>query len=166
MKHKHNTPMKMLTTVLLLLLTLAVTLSGCAYPSNQVGDSESTTTTAITTTERADGLKKIYCQATLEDDFVDNKILFGVFPEYNEYEYTVDDFADVGCIDYKEIMTYKPGKPNSRIMRITLDKHSKENVLAMIKKLEAREDIRYAEPSYYQSIEAVANDIQYTNGNQ
>ena len=143
MKHKHNTPIKLLTTVLLLLLSLAVTLSGCAYPSNQVGDSESTTTTATTTTAttttgRADGLKKIYCQATLEDDFVDNKILFGVFPEYNEYEYTVDDFADVGCIDYKEIMTYKPGKPNSRIMRITLDKHSKENVLAMIKKLEER----------------------------
>ena len=145
------------TTLTALLLVLLLLISGCADPSAIAGENVTTsaeaTTTAVTTA-RPDGLVKKICQATVEDDFSGDKILFGVFPEYNQYEYTVEDFLEIGCTDVTEISSYKEGKPTSRCLVITLDKNSKENVLAMIKILELREDIRYAHPNYYVYIES------------
>ena len=71
------------TTLTALLLILLLLFSGCADPSAMAGENvttpaEATTTAPATTTGRPDGLEKLICTATLEDDFDDSKIIIMV----------------------------------------------------------------------------------------
>ena len=152
------------TTLTALLLVLLLLISGCADPSAMAGEdvttpAEATTTVPATTTGRPDGLEKQYCNATVEDDFIDNKINIIVFPEYNFVEYTVDDFSEIGCINVYED-TYKPPQEGElgRQLQLTLKERSKENVLKAIKLLEQREDIYKAYPSLIMYPLAVPSD--------
>ncbi len=92
---------------------------------------------------------KIICTYTLEDEFEDNKILVIVYPQWNQKEYTVDDFTQISCIAIEEIFKPKQNESPSRIFELTLDQHSKENVLECIRILEQREDVYCAEPDGY-----------------
>ena len=92
--------------------------------------------------------EKVYCTATLEDSFADDTIFIIVFPAYNKKEYDISDFEEIGCAEIREISPGADSGEPSRILVITLDKHSKENVLDSIKKLETRRDIYCAEPDY------------------
>lgn len=98
-------------------------------------------------------IEKVYCDATLEDQFEDNKILIIVFPQYNSTPYTAEDFAEIGCVNVKQLFNHQKDDEPSRCLALTLDKNSKENVLAAIKKLEEREDIYSAEPNYIWTID-------------
>lgn len=92
-------------------------------------------------------IEKIYCTATLEDDFYDNEILIVLMPEYNTATYTAADFSEIACIDLKELTaSVVPGEP-TRIFLLTIPGHSKQNVLDAIKELEKRPDIYSAEPN-------------------
>ncbi|MBQ2735178.1 MAG: S8 family serine peptidase [Clostridia bacterium] len=117
-------------------------------------DTDEETTDGETTTEEDtlhpfESLEKQYCQATVEDAFADDRILLLMMPFANFTEYTTEDFAYVGCIEMRDLWTnIKPNKV-CRIIGLTLDKKSKQNVLDMIKILEQRDDILAAHPNYY-----------------
>ena len=143
------------TTLTALLLILLLLFSGCADPSAMAGENvttpaEATTTAPATTTGRPDGLEKLICTATLEDDFDDSKIIIMVFPEYNYVSYTASDFAEINCIRVEERSVKVTEGKVSRIMTLFLADESKENVLEAIRILETRDDIYCAEPSYTQ----------------
>jgi len=104
--------------------------------------------------------EKIYCNATVEDDFDGSSVLvvmdkktgginkphkmsyFGSF----EMEYIIDLTEITGDIDSKE---YLNKEEFNQILMIKLPKDSKENVLDVIKQLEKVEGILYASPNYY-----------------
>lgn len=143
-----------------LLLTIVLLISGCTHPSDMAGEggttvpeatttaTEATTTETATTTARPDGLEKLICTATLEDDFDADKVLIMVFPEYNYVSYTVSDFAEIECIKIEDLSVKITDGKVSRIMALFLADESKENVLDAIRMLETRDDIYCAEPSY------------------
>lgn len=109
--------------------------------------------------------EKVYCEATIEDEFIDNQILVVVGKEksLNYYDFKNSDFIEVGCINIEdltasrkeEVLARVNGEENNinldtfrRILLLTLNKHDKQNVLDCIKKLEKRDDIKGAEPNY------------------
>ena len=98
-------------------------------------------------------LKKIYCEATLLDDFSDDEILLVMFPEYNFVEYTANDFKCIGCIEVEDLTIAPTEGKLCKILYLKLDTHSKENVLNAIRLLELRRDVYCAEPNYLMSIE-------------
>ena len=120
----------------------------------------------------SDGFEKVYCEATIEDEFIDNQILVVVGKEksLNYYDFKNSDFINIGCINIEdltasrkeEVLARVNEEENNinldtfrRILLLTLNKNDKKNVLDCIKKLEKREDIYSAEPNFlfYQSYE-------------
>ena len=96
--------------------------------------------------------EKFYCLATLENEFTEDDIIIMVFPEYNFESYTVEDFAEIGCVEIRDLTrNVKPGIIN-RIVLLTLDEKSKQNVLDCIQVLQQRVDIYSAEPNYIEHI--------------
>ena len=117
----------------------------------------------------SDGFEKVYCKATIEDEFIDNQILVVVGKEksLNYYDFKNSDFIEVGCINIEdltasrkeEVLARVNGEENNinldtfrRILLLTLNKQDKQNVLDCIKKLEKRDDIKGAEPNYCDTI--------------
>ena len=116
--------------------------------------------------DRTDSLEKVFCTATLEDEFRDNQIVIVVFPEYNKTPYTIEDFVDVGCIELIELSYTVPDGVLGRMFELTLNEHCKQNVLDCIKILEARADIYSAEPNVIFVFDSVPNDPIFTDGNE
>ncbi len=167
---------KLQTRLLALLLMLSLLLTTALFSSCQTVEppagenttdvettAEETTaeeTTAEETTEGQtenlmEGKKhKIPNTATLDQNFADNKIVVGVQPYMIDYPYTKDDFAEVGCIRLEILMLGNEKNGNRSLhMRLTLDQSSKQHVLDMIKLLEKREDLYYAHPDMYASLD-------------
>ena len=115
--------------------------------------------------------EKIYCTATIDDNFADDIIIVVLSKDatFSFYEYTSNDFDELGeiivdeltektteivkekylyNIDYKD-HAVKISDDYRRIIKITLLNKGKDKVLDAIKKLEERQDILSAEPSYY-----------------
>ena len=67
-------------------------------------------------------------------DFRDNKIYFALFRGYQDTEYTIEDFKEIGCIKIEK-------KTNNDLawFVLTLSVNSKQNVLDMIKILEQQD---------------------------
>lgn len=103
--------------------------------------------------ETQETIEKIYCNATLEDDFADNEILIVLMPEYNTKAYTATDFSEIDCTELEELsINVKPGALG-KIFLLTIPGHSKQNVLDAIKLLEKRPDIYSAEPNHISHLE-------------
>ena len=162
---------KLQTRLLALLLMLSLLLTTVLFSSCQTveppegedtTDSETTeeqTTEEQTTEEQVVNIvggkrPKIPNTATLDQNFADNKIVVGVQPYMIDYPYTKDDFAEVGCIRLELLMLGNEQNGNRSLhMRLTLDQSSKQHVLDMIKLLEKREDLYYAHPDMYASLD-------------
>ena len=110
--------------------------------------------------------QKIYCNATLDDDFVDDEVLITVFPEWNEKQYVPSDFSEIGCTALEVIFTPRQNETPSRIIKLQISNKSKEAVLAAIATLELRDDIYSAEPNLLSFPAAVPDDPEYENGSQ
>ena len=98
----------------------------------------------------ADDYKLIYSyDERFEIDF--NVINIIIQPTHNRKEYTVEDFAAIGCTSIKEHEYY--GEPEAfelyRHIRLYFSGESVEDVLSAIKILEARDDIYSASPNSY-----------------
>ena len=137
--------------------------------------------------------KKSICNATLDDNFEDNKILV-VLKQKNFTElrdYTPEDFSEVNCINVTNltqnttstIASKIKAKSNNKnkikqeiseeilidtdkfhvILSLTLANNSKENVLNCIKLLEQRDDILSAEPNYFNFIQNIDDDLSFEN---
>lgn len=96
--------------------------------------------------------EKVYCTATLEDEFTEDEVLIIVYPQWKNKQYTPEDFADVGCIAVKKIFSGDRTDVPSDIWTLTLDKKSKQNVLDAIAILITRDDIYCAEPNYIEQL--------------
>ncbi len=92
--------------------------------------------------------EKYYTGATIDDNFYADKIIIVIFPEYTLYPYTVEDFAEIGCVELRNLWFDEDDPSEARIISLTLDKNSKQNVLDCIKILEHRADLESAEPSF------------------
>ena len=66
------------------ILILSMLLSGIIY---------------VPITAQEESINKVYCNATLEDEFDDNKVIIIVMPEHNFESYTVSDFSDINCVE-------------------------------------------------------------------
>ena len=129
--------------VVMLAFLLSLSLAACNKTGIEDKDEPSESST----------LEKIYCEATLDNNFSDYELLLVMFPEYNFVEYTVADFEYVGCIEVEDLTIGPTEGKLCKILALTLDTHSKENVLNVIKILEQRVDVYCAEPNYYDSLD-------------
>lgn len=130
---------------------------------------------------------KYYCHATLEDEFADDKVIIMLNSEESLKlkDYTVEDFSDIATVysvteltSYtKELLKknysdeYLTQNTNTRdldkfnsILCLTLNEHSKQNVLDVIRILEKKDWIISAEPDYIMESNAVPNDEYFESG--
>lgn len=107
--------------------------------------------------------EKIYCTATIEDEFATNRVLV-VLDERASHSnkiYNRNDFSNINCKEVKDL-TYEATnvvqkrKNNSlidvnnyrRVLSVELSTNSKENVLNVIDELIKYDDVIYAGPDY------------------
>ncbi|MCL2013584.1 MAG: S8 family serine peptidase [Oscillospiraceae bacterium] len=123
--------------------------------------------------------EKIYCYATLKDDFADDAVIVVINRANSEInkEYTIEDFKEINPagvrdltyikkeIDIKDI-EYLDFENFRQILLIELRNKGKEEVLSAIKKLEKREIIQSAEPNYFGKLNAAPNDTYYKKEHQ
>ena len=110
--------------------------------------------------------EKVYCYATLDQNFSDNEIIIVMMPQYRNKAYTVGDFSEVDCIAIRDLWYDEDDPTECRIMLLTLSKHSKQNVLDCIKVLEQRIDLESAEPNYQVELCEEPNDAKYVADKQ
>lgn len=137
-----------ITSTIGLILTVSILLcflSGCDLVIHPPEDGTVGADMGKPTEKVTEKLQKEYCTATADGDFVSDKVLIKLFPEYEKIEYTVEDFANIGCVSLKD---NTPKGDHIKCYIIQLDKKSRDNVILQIKELEKREDIYSASPVY------------------
>ena len=112
-------------------------------------------------TLNADKYKKIY-DGHYGDEIHLDRIVVRLQPSYNTKDYTIEDFADIGALSLRD-NGIGPEEANE-IMRgytISVPETTQENLIKLIKILEAREDIYEARPSSTHTIklDEVPNDV-------
>ena len=149
---------------LLLLLALLLAFTGCntteppieTSPSEESSTGKEETTTAEETTDTEEETteeettteEESTTMDPLQAEFTDNEVVIVTKSFAWNKEYTIEDFAEVGCI---EIRALDDGimKPNrKRPFVLTLAEHSKQGVLDAVDLLRQREDISSASPNY------------------
>lgn len=128
----------------LLVIVLLMGFVGCT-PQEE----ENSTNSSVQSSQSTDNVGVSDSSTKQEADFEDNCVLVKLHPSANFREYTAADFADVGCIELREpLPSNDRNSLRARYFILTLDKHSKQNVLSAIAILEQREDVYGASPSY------------------
>ena len=140
--------------------------------------------------------EKIYCNATLEDNFTDDIILVGLTKKatFDFAEYGVSDFAEIKLAGVSEITEQTVDKVKKqledeadatgfnkyventkkinvdkfrRILTLELADKGKKNVLNGIKALEKRSDVLFAEPNFVgEFLSGMPDDPYFTQGEQ
>lgn len=126
------------------LIALCLTLSFFAIPIGPLPARAS---------EETEEIEKIYCDATLEDNFTEKEICVIIHPDWYDEVYTAADFAAINCVSVK---SSGDGKVNGRLvqlMLLTIADVGKQKVLDAIQQLETREDIYAAHPNYLLQID-------------
>lgn len=131
-------------SVILIFAMIFSSLVSCNAPS------ESADTTREQTTDQLETREKIYSSATIDDDFDSDMILVWIQPYMYDYEYTVEDFSDIGCVAIDSVKKYPDIKKQK--FYLSLDRQSKQNVLDAIKILELRPDILLADICGYDTL--------------
>jgi hypothetical protein len=156
--------MRLLALLLIFALLLTTVLfSSCQNPEPPEGeDTSEEATTEEATTEELETIEKSPCYTTIDANFEDNRINVYIQPFANEKQYTVDDFKDIGCIEVKNAGYYSKKNDCYYLwLYLTLDKHSKQNVLDMMKILDMRQDVVRAEPNWLFELDMLPNDPLY-----
>ncbi len=125
-------------------------------------------------TENDSGLEKIYCQATIDDNFAEDRVLL-VLQKGEQIvfrDYTVSDFSSVNCVSVEELTSGRTQKVRdgvqgvdgnyNRILKLSLAKKSKQNVLKAMEILMQREDVLQASPDF---IFEMDNSLENIDGN-
>ena len=118
--------------------------------------------------------EKVYCYATVDDDFVDNRVMLVLNDEasYSDKTYDTSFFSNINCLEVNDLTqgqgtedsntrTGKRKGQSNRILCLNLDKHSKENVLNVINELIKYDDVLYAGPDYLVSALSAATNDEY-----
>ncbi len=135
-------------------------------PTQQTEPVEENDTTQPETeqTEQNEELEKAPpCQATIEDDFDDDKIDVAFIREESrkQKQYTAEDFPELDIKEIKIEVSYNPKIDNIVVLRIVLNSHDKQKVLDGIRILEGYDIVYSAEPNYYGTILQTNNDSSY-----
>lgn len=108
-----------------------------------------------------ESLEKVYCQATLEDEFADDTVILVLQQTEDVFfkDYTVADFPNMNCVSVEELTSGRTQKVRNgvrgvdsnynRILKLVLGSSSKQNILNVIALLIEREDVLYAGPDYF-----------------
>ena len=150
-----------------LFLILALLFTACLFSSCQTTEppveedptdaatTEEATTEEMTTEDAATeehtdviGVRKkskVYSTATIEDNFLPDKVFIGIQPYAHYDEYTPESFSEVGCVAITTDHLFPDG---DRHLVLKLSTTSKEEVLQAMKLLMKREDVWYAHPAY------------------
>ena len=106
---------------------------------------------------------KVMSTATADENFADDQVLLLMQKYASQREYTIHDFKKVGCIKV-EYLTYEEqlAEGQNLSLLLTLDKHSKENVIEVISKLLERKDVVAAEPAYFLQSQLTPSDYGYS----
>ena len=106
---------------------------------------------------------KVMSTATADEDFADDQVILLMQKYASQREYTARDFKNVGCTKV-EYLTYEKqlAEGQNLSLLLTLDKHSKENVIDAIAKLLKRKDVVAAEPSYFLQSQLTPSDYGYS----
>jgi len=133
--------------------------------------------------------EKIYCTATIEDDFDDNSIIITLFPEYSQYfgvkQEVSRDLLNLELNSIRELNSLPSEYINAdgsinaqiapgiaahyrtiefeQILCIEIKNSGKQNVLDKIKQIEELDYVRCANPNYY--IQSDSNDSSLTSSN-
>lgn len=152
---------------LVLLLTLLLSFSMVAFASDTGSES----------TEASEN-HKIYCDATLDDDFSDNCIIVVINKSNSKInkKYEKTKFRDIGAARVEDLTAVDNdvdinGEDSlintgdfRQILKITLKKPGKKEVLKAIKKLEKRPEIESAEPNYLINASDVETPLPFPEG--
>ncbi len=108
--------------------------------------------------------EKVYCNATIKDNFSCNEILVTLNNKADSNKvYKPSNFSEINCIEAKEITKNirKNNRDINRIFKLVVPASNKKELLSKIYKLEEREDIYSASPNYYQEFSSIElNDCQ------
>lgn len=97
-----------------------------------------------------DNSKKIYCNATLDDDFAEDRVLVVLNDKVssNSKIYSNSDFLKYDCERINQLTNSSIDKNNKQVLCLNLKNSSKENVLKTIDELMKRDDVLYAGVDY------------------
>lgn len=161
--------MKKYLSLLLALLFSVGILAGCAPNGNPPGNTDTNQSRWPESTDLAppDNSHKMYCNATMDSQFLGNYVSVTLMPYASEKEYTPEDFPECEFTEIKREIHY-PDNPEKRYVTLTLvlAHPSKENALNAVKLLEKRPDIYCVDPDYYAKPDAAPTDNYYTDGTQ
>jgi len=129
-------------------------------------------------------IEKVYTNLTLEQDFSDETILvvLNKTATFSFKTYTAEDFSEIGNVYVEEITagssqivrqqretnvsrqghSVKVSDDYRRILKLTLQDKGKENIIDAVRKLERRDDVVSAEPSFAGSATATT-PTEYPN---
>ena len=95
--------------------------------------------------------------------FVIGEIYIVLQPSYNSKEYTLEDFADIGCTKIRERDIYGEYSDNQiyRTIELSFDVNTKEETLQIVKLLEEREDVYAAQPLAIFNTDSLPDDTEY-----
>ena len=125
---------------------------------------EETTDTEEETTERETTELETFIwngengHVTMESSFSDNKVIVIVMPFANFKDYTPEDFSEINCVEVRDLWQDIEPDKLCRIMSLTLEGHSKQNVLDAIELLKRRTDIYSAEPNIILKIDSLESE--------
>ena len=99
--------------------------------------------------------------------FVIGELYIVLQPSYNSKEYTLEDFADIGCTKIRERDIYGEYSDNQiyRTIELSFDVNTKEETLQIVKLLEEREDVYAAQPLAIFNTDSLPNDTEYISAN-
>ena len=87
--------------------------------------------------------------ATAEEDFASDRVIIMVYSFANGYLFQPSDFDEVGCTGIKELMGPNDNKEKpTRMLLLTLNTSTKQEVLDVVDLLLLRADIYFAQPDY------------------
>lgn len=158
-------------SVILIFAMIFGSLVSCGEPSEYADTVQHDTTNSINenteqndlneSTEQLETNKKEYWSGSVNDNFVDNQLLVEIQPYAKLYEYSIEDFKEVGCIEVKNLFKMQlviEGRSN-RWLVLTLDIRSKQNVIDCMKILQGREDITRVTPNVIVTLDDYTLDV-------
>lgn len=109
--------------------------------------------------------EKVYCNATLDDDFSDNEILVVLNKQVSRQLQSTVSFGEVDCLSVEDLTSSYDTEEEMnenfrRIYKITLRNSGKEKVLENIRKLEKISYVYSAEPNYYLKMQVDSSSVQ------
>lgn len=112
---------------------------------------------------------KFFSNATLEDEFADDRVLIILNEEasLNSKRYDISDFPNIRCTNVKELTIKDINQIRSisnseakRVLSIELENSSKSYVLYVINELIKRDDVLYVGPDYEISVASAPYNVE------